>query len=363
MINVSSPALDSSEIQAVVAVLRSGMLAQGARVAEFEEAFAAYIGTKHAIAVNSGTAALHIALLASGIGEGDEVITTPFTFISTANAILFCGARPIFADIDEATFNIDPDRIREKITPRTKAILPVHLYGQPCDMDKISGICHEHHLALIEDACQAHGAKYHSARAGSFGTGCFSFYPTKNMTTGEGGMITTNDGDLAARARMLRSHGQSERYMHEALGYNYRMTDIAAAIGICQLAGLEESTRKRIENALFLSQEIDSIEGLIPPFVAPGVKHVFSQFTIRVTGSYGTTRNELQQKLREKGVESSIHYPLPVHFQPLYRKLGYDDSLPNAEKAAGEVLSLPVHPGLNKEDLKTIVRALRAARR
>ena len=363
MIKIASPALDDDEIRAVAEVLKSGMLAQGAKVEEFERAFASYTGTRYAMAVNSGTAALHVALLASGIGEGDEVITTPFSFISTANSILFCRAKPVFADIDQATFNIDPRLVREKITPRTKVILPVHLYGQPCNMEKIAGICREHNLALIEDACQAHGAEYGGRKAGSFGAGCFSFYPTKNMTTGEGGMITTNDEAIAGRARMLRSHGQSERYLHEMLGYNYRMTDIAAAMGICQLARLGEATQKRIENAAFLSGEIGSIKGLVPPFVAPDVKHVFHQFTIRVTEDYGMTRDELQQKLREKGVGSGIHYPLPIHKQPLYRELGYADRLPVAEGAAREVLSLPVHPGLKEEDLRTIVRALQVDQR
>ena len=207
MISISAPALEDDEIEAVKDVLKSGMLAQGPKVKEFEEAFASYIGTKYAIAVNSGTAALHIALLAPGIGKGDEVITTPLSFISTANSVPFCGAKPVFVDIDEDTFNIKPNLIYEKITPRTKALLPVHLYGQPCDMKEIVKICGEHNLALIEDACQAHGAGYAGKKVGSFGIGCFSFYPTKNMTTGEGGMITTNNKDIAEKARMIRNHG------------------------------------------------------------------------------------------------------------------------------------------------------------
>jgi len=392
MINISAPILEDDEIEAVTNVLKSRMLAQGPKVEEFEEAFASYIGTKYAIATNSGTAALHIALLASGIGKGDEIITTPFSFISTANAILFCGAKPVFVDIDENTFNINPNLIYEKITPRTKAILPVHLYGQPCDMKEIVEICNKHNLALIEDACQAHGAVYYSRQSavgsqqlrpsaihsrlttsppglstndyrlalkvGSFGIGCFSFYPTKNMTTGEGGMITTDDEDVAQKARMIRNHGQKERYFHETLGYNYRMTDIAAALGICQLKKLDEFTRKRIENARFLTKEISSIKGLMPPFVAPNVKHVFHQFTIKVTEDFRLTRDELHHRLSEKGVGSAVYYPLPIHKQPLYQKLGYNDHLPISEKVAHEVLSLPVRPGLREEDLKTIVRAL-----
>lgn len=219
MIPIAKPIIGEDEISTVTAVLRSGIIAQGRKVEEFEEAFAEFIGAKYAIAVNSGTAALHIALLAQGIGKGDEVITSPFTFIATANSILFTCAKPVFVDIEEDSFNIAPDNIDEKITPRTKVIMPVHLYGQPCDMKRIMRIAQEHGLIVIEDACQAHGAEYEGRKLGSFGTGCFSFYPTKNMTTGEGGMITTNDKDIVEKARMIRSHGQRQRYLHEILGY------------------------------------------------------------------------------------------------------------------------------------------------
>lgn len=358
MIPIAAPCIDDISIRAVEDVLRSASLAQGPKVEEFEEAFAFYVGTKYAIAVSSGTAALHVALLASGISKGDEVITTPFSFISTANAILFCGAEPVFVDIDEKTFNIDPKLICEKITPKTKAILPVHLYGQPCDMTEIVKICDEYGLTLIEDACQAHGAEYQGRKVGSFGIGCFSFYPTKNMTTGEGGMITTDNKDIVQRARMIRSHGQKERYLHEILGYNHRMTDIAAALGICQLKRLEEFNSKRIENAKFSTDEISKIEGLLPPFVAAERKHVFHQFTVKVTEDFGLARDELHQALARNGISSAIYYPLPIHKQPLYQKLGYCDSLPVSERIAQQVLSLPVHPGLVEEDLKTIVRAL-----
>ncbi len=206
MITISAPVLEGNEIKAIGDVLKSGRLTQGPIVEEFEEAFALFIGTEYAIAVNSGTAALHVALLAAGVGEGDEVITTPFSFIATGNSILFCGARPVFVDIDENTFNINPNIIEQKITPRTKALLVVHLFGQSCEMDRITQICQRHRLILIEDACQAHGAEYQGRKVGSFGIGCFSFYPTKNMTTGEGGMITTDDKELADKARMIRNH-------------------------------------------------------------------------------------------------------------------------------------------------------------
>ncbi len=230
-------------------------------------------------------------------------------------------------------------------------------------MNRIVQIAEEHSLVVIEDACQAHGAEYFGKRVGSFGTGCFSFYPTKNMTTGEGGMITTNDKDIAEKAKMIRSHGQRERYFHEILGYNYRMTDIAAAIGICQLKKLEQFNDKRIENAKILTEGLSEIRGLILPQVKPNAKHVFHQYTVRVTEDFGKSRDELREKLRGKGIATEIYYPLPIHQQPFYKKLGYNDHLPNSERAAKEVLSLPVHPGLRAADLKTIVQALSESQR
>lgn len=359
MISIAAPVIESDEIEAVRKVLESGMLAQGARVEEFEEAFAAYIGTKYAVATSSGTAALHIALLASGIRSGDQVITTPFSFVATGNAVLFCGAKPVFVDIEENTFNISPDLIRNRITPRTKAVLAVHLYGQPCELEQIVEICQDHNLVLIEDACQAHGAEYRGRRVGSFGVGCFSFYPTKNMTTGEGGMITTNDEYVAKRARMIRDHGQDGRYNHEIMGYNYRLTDLGAAIGVCQLRKLDQFNQKRIENAAYLADEIKNIRGLVPPYVGPNVKHVFHQFTVRVTEDFGVSRDALQRRLSEMGIGSAIHYGRLICQQRLYSDLGYDKRLPVAERAAREVLCLPVHPRLVKDDLKEIAEALR----
>jgi perosamine synthetase len=356
MVNVH---LDDECIRAVQDVLKSGQLAQGLRVAEFEEAFAEYAGTRYAVATNSGTAALHVALMASGIGQGDEVITTSFSFIATASCCLFCGAVPVFVDIDDETFNLAPRLIEEKITPKTRAVIIVHLYGQPCDMDEILAICKKHNLVLIEDACQAHGAEYGGHKVGSFGIGCFSFYPTKNMTTGEGGIITTNDEEVARRAGKIRQHGQSQRYVNELLGYNYRMTDIAAAIGICQLQNLEAANARRINNAAYLSEHISQIEGLIPPYLAPGRKHVFHQYTIKVAEGYKLSRDELQQRLNTEGIGSNVYYPTPIHKQPLFRNLGYHDSLPVSEVVAQRVLSLPVHPGLVEAELEKIVEALR----
>jgi perosamine synthetase len=358
MIPIARPVIGEDEIGAVTAVLKSGIIVQGKKVAELEEAFARFIGTKHAVAVNSGTAALHIALLAQGIAKGDEVITSPFTFTSTANSVLFTSAKPIFADIEEDTFDIAPDDIVGKITPRTKAIVPVHLYGQPCDMKRIMMIARERGLVVVEDACQAHGAEYEGKKVGSFGTGCFSFYATKNMTTAEGGMITTDDADIAQKATMIRTHGQRERYLHEIMGYNYRMTDIAAAMGLCQLGKLEDLNSKRVENAGFLTQRLRGIKGLVTPHVRPNVRHVFHQYTVRITGDFAVSRDELRRKLLDRGIGTEVYYPLPIHKQPFYQKLGYTDHLPNSEKAAAEVLSLPVHPLLTEDELDYIAKTI-----
>ena len=359
MIPISKPLLGDEEIQAVKKVLVSGSLAQGEGVKKFEEEFSKYIGTKFAITTNSGTSALHTALLSFGIGQGDEVLTTPFSFIATANSILYTGAKTVFVDIDEATFNIDPEKIEQKITAKTKALVIVHLFGLPCDMKRIMEICEDRDLILIEDTCQAHGAEFGGKKVGSFGTGCFSFYPTKNMTTGEGGMITTDDEEIVEKARMIRNHGQTKKYVHDMLGYNYRMTDLAAAIGLCQLRRLDEFNSKRIKNAQFLTKEIEKIRGLIPPHVMPNAKHVFHQYTIRVTEDFNMSRDELKRKLGERGIDARVYYPTPIHKQQLYRKFGYRDDSPISEKVASEVLSLPVHPFLTKEDLKKIVEAIK----
>ena len=361
MISISNVNIDNETAKAVEDVLKSGQLAQGPKVEEFEKAFASYIGTKYAVAVNSGTAALHLALMASGIGPGNEVLTTPFSFIATANCCLYCGAVPVFVDIDEKTFNIAPHLIEKRITRKTKAVIVVHLYGQPCDMNEIVAMCQKHNLILIEDACQAHGAEHAGHKVGSFGIGCFSFYPTKNMTTGEGGIITTNSEGVAQKARMMRQHGQSRRYVHDILGYNFRMTDIAAAIGICQLKNLDVANEKRINNARLLYEHIGRIKGLIPPYVAPDRKHVFHQFTIKVTKGFPLSRDALQQRLTEQQIGTGVHYPIPIHKQPVYLNLGYNDNLPIAEEVAHQVLSLPVHTGLSNQQLETIVEALKHA--
>lgn len=348
MIPISRPLLGKEEQEAVLAVLESGQLAQGPRVAEFEQRFAAFCGVKHAIATSSGTTALLAALLSHGVGPGDEVLTTPFTFIASANSVLFTGARPVFVDVDQESYNIDPRLIEEKITERTKALLPVHLYGYPCDMEAIMSIAAEHGLAVIEDACQAHGAAIHGRKVGSYGSGCFSFYPSKNMTTAEGGMITTDDDEIAERARLIRNHGQSQLYLHQTMGYNFRMTELQAALGLVQLQKLPEWNKKRIDNASYLSQRLSTV---ITPQVREGYTHVFHQYTVRV----GSHRDKALEKLNGAGIGARVYYPLPVHQQPFYRQLGYNESLPVAERMVQEVLSLPVHPALTQDELDKIV--------
>jgi dTDP-4-amino-4,6-dideoxygalactose transaminase len=350
MIQIAKPQIGPEEKQAVMDVLDSGMLAQGPRVKEFEERFAQKCAVGYAVATSSGTTALQVALLAQGIGPGDEVITTPFTFIASANAILYGGARPVFVDIQPDTFNIDPDQIEAAITPRTRAILPVHLFGLCCDMDRLMAIAEKHGLAVVEDACQSHAAKYHDHLAGSFGTGAFSLYATKNMTTGEGGMITTQSAAVAEKCRVIRQHGMRRRYYHDELGYNFRMTDIQAAIGIEQLKKLDAFNQARVRNAAYLTAHL---RGVISPRAPDGSEHVFHQYTVRVPHGL---RDALAACLQEQGVGTGVFYPVPIHQQTYYvDQLGYRLSLPQAELAAAEVLSLPVHPGLSQADLETIV--------
>jgi dTDP-4-amino-4,6-dideoxygalactose transaminase len=362
MISLVSVKIDEDVIASVEKVLRSGQLAEGPVVKEFETLFAGYIGVPHAVAVSNGTTALHAALLAAGVKPGDEVITTPFSFIATANAILYSNAVPVFADIDPVTYTIDPREIEKKITKKTKAVICVHLYGLPCDMDAITALCKKHNLALIEDACQAHGSTFKGRKTGVFGLGCYSFYATKNLPTGEGGMITAPDERTDSTLRSLRNHGRAGQYLHDVLGYNYRLTDIAAALGIGSLKKLDDYNLRRNENAAYLTQEIKNIKGLVPPVVPTDRTHVFHQYTLRVTEDFGISRDELQQKLKDQGIGSGIIYPLPIHQQPLYQKLGYKDSLPAAEQAAREVLSLPVHQHLTNNDLEKIIEGLKNAR-
>ncbi len=353
MIQMAKPIMGTEEKQAVLEVLDSGIIAQGPRTKAFEEAFAAMCTTRHAIATSSGTTALHVALLAHGLGEGDEIITSAFTFIASANSALYVGARPVFVDIDPRTFNLNPALIEAAITPRTKAIMPVHLFGLPCDMDPIVQIAEKHHLAIIEDACQSHGATYNGRKVGSFGTGTFSLYPTKNITSGEGGMITTNSDEVAELCRVIRNHGMRRRYYHDQLGYNFRMTDIHAAIGLAQIGKLEQYNRKRQENAAFYNAHL---KGVVTPWVPQGAVHVYHQYTVRVPNG---RRDALREYLKEHEIGSEVYYPVPIHKQSFYmEELGYNLHLPETEKAAQEVLSLPVHPSLTQDDLEKVANAI-----
>ena len=352
MIPIAQPIIEEEEKQAVLEVLESGMLAQGRQVEEFEEAFSQMCGVKYAIATSSGTTALHLAVLAHGIAEGDEVITSPFTFIASANSILFVGARPVFVDIDLNTFHLNPEQVEKAITSKTKAIMPVHLYGLCCDMEAIQTITEKYRLVIIEDACQSHLAEYNGKMAGSFGTGTFSFYPTKNITSAEGGMITTNDQSLAEECRLLRNHGMQRRYYHEKLGFNFRMTNLHAAIGLAQIKKIERFTSARRANAEYYDR---NLKGVITPIETQNCKHVYHQYTIRVPDG---KRDTLREHLTQKGIGTEIYYPLPIHHQGFYQTLLGDQHFPNAEKAAMEVLSIPVHPLLTNDDSEFVVNTI-----
>lgn len=350
MIPLSRPVLGDEEKRAVADVLDSGMLAQGKRVAAFESAFAAFVGARHAIATSSGTTALHLALLTHGIGAGDEVITSPFSFIASTTAIMMTRAKPVYADISPDTFTIDPDRIGRLATKRTKAILAVDLFGHPADWDAIQDIARRHGIACIADAAQAVGAGVGNTKVGALATTCFSFYGTKNMTTGEGGMVTTDDARVADGIRMMRNHGMRARYEYERLGYNFRMTDIQAAIGSCQLAKLDRLNGARIDNAAFLTERL---RGAIRcPAVRAGARHVFHQYTIRIPDR----RDRLRDALRARGVECEVFYPEPLHRIRVVSEHGFGggDDFPETEKACREVLSIPCHPRLSKRELEQV---------
>ncbi|MDD1684949.1 MAG: DegT/DnrJ/EryC1/StrS family aminotransferase [Methanoregula sp.] len=361
-IPVARPAIGQEEISAVTSVLESGMLASGDRVAEFEKRFADFCGTNHAVAINNGTAALHAALLAADIGPGDEVIVPAFTFVATASAVAMCGAKPVFADVDEQTFNIDPRQVEERVTPKTRAVIGVHIFGQPCDVEALQQICESHTLKFIEDAAQAHGALYKGTRVGGIGhLGCFSFYATKNMITGEGGMVTTSEKAYNERLRLLINHGQSEKYLHTRLGYNYRMTDIGAALGIVQLKKLEKFNLRRRKNAEFYNASL-SVKGLTLPFVGPARNHVYHQYVVRLTDEFPLNRTTFIEYLRARGIGTAIHYPIPLHRQPLFSLENDPDPCPVSTSLAGSVLSLPVHPLLDQKELSYICDTINRVR-
>ncbi len=360
MVHIANPIIGEEELEGIKEVLDSGMLAQGEVVDKFEQEFTDYLGVDHGKAVANGTAALDVALKALGVGEGDKVITSPFSFIASSNCILFQGAEPVFADVKKDTFNLDPDKVQEKIDDDVEGIVVVHLFGQPADMDVFVDIAEDNDLFLVEDCAQAHGAEYDGKKVGSFGdVGTFSFYPTKNMTTGEGGMVVTEEEELAEKSDLVRDHGQSEKYSHTELGYNLRMTNLAAAIGRAQLERLDEWNDKRIKNAEMLSSGIEKINGLIPPAVADGREHVFHQYVLKVEGDYPLGRDEIRDRLHENDVGTAVHYPKIIPEQPLYMENGFSgDGYNNAEKCAEKVFSLPVHPKVSEEDIEKMLKVL-----
>jgi perosamine synthetase len=326
-------------------------------VRQFENDFAEHCGTDHAIAVNSGTAALHASLACAGIGPGDEVIVPTFSFFATASCVSMCGAKPVFVDVDPDTFTIDPVCVSEAVTDKTKAVIGVHLFGQPFDVTPVSGICEEHGIALIEDAAQAHGSSYRNKKVGGLGkAGCFSFYPTKNMTTGEGGMITTDDREYAGEIRKFINHGQSEKYLHTMIGYNYRLTDIGGAIGCAQLKKLPAFNDKRIANATYYTSNLTA-KGIVTPINTPGSVHVYHQYVIRLTPDFPLQRSGLIAYLAERGIGSAVHYPIPIHRQPVFADKNVA-SCPVADRLSNEVLSLPVHPNITRPMLETVCAAI-----
>ena len=338
-------------------VLRSGRYVGGPEVEALEEEFARYCGVSYAVSVNSGTAALHAALLALGLGQGDEVITVAHTFIATVEAIVAAGAKPVFIDIDPKSYTMDPAQLAAAITPRTRAIIPVHLYGQPSELDPILSIAEAAGLAVIEDACQAHGAIYRGRRAGSLGAiGCFSFYPSKNLgAAGEGGIAVTDSPLYAERMRGIRDHGQSGRYRHEVVGFNYRLPALQAAVLRVKLRHLDGWNGMRRAHALEYRRLLSG-SGVTIPWERPESSHVYHLYVIR-----SEARDELKKHLSAQGVATGIHYPLPVHLQPPYRQYGAGpDSLPETEAAAAAVLSLPMYPELQPWQLKRVADALRA---
>lgn len=358
MIPIAKPIIGKEEEKSVVQVIRSGMLVQGEKVEEFEGKFAKYCGTKFAVATDNGTAALIAALTSVGVGEGDEVITTPLTFIATANSIVFTGAAPVFVDIDLVTFNLDPEKIEAAITKKTKAILPVHLYGLMADMKAINKIAKKHNLVVIEDSAQAHGADIEGKKAGSWGlAGCFSFYPSKNMTTGEGGMITTNSKQFADSCRLIRNQGMGNQYQYKRVGYNFRMTNIAAAIGVEQLKKLEKFTKGRIENAKYLNKKFERTKGVITPKVPEKYRHVYHQYTIRIDHNYPISRDQLVTKLRRGGIDARIYYPKLLSDESFLKKYVKKD-LNIARSLHKQILSLPIHPSLMEKDLNKIAEVI-----
>lgn len=350
MISVSQPSITWRERLAVDRVVRSGSLAQGPEVNKFEVRFSELVNNRSCVAVNSGTSGLHLALMAAGIGPGDEVIVPSFSFAATANAVRLAGATPIFVDIDPRTYNIDPAAVEAAITTRTRAIQPVHLYGLPADMSRLTEIANKNGLEVFEDAAQAHLASIEDRPVGTFGRAAtFSFYATKNMTSGEGGMVTCQDENLARMIKLLRNQGMEKKYQNELVGFNNRMTDIQAAIGLVQLSRLLNFTKRRQEIAKFYMQHIENVS---LPFIPKNYTHVFHQFTIRLEAS---ERDSFVKELTNRGIGSAVYYPTPIHSLPSYR---VDATLENTTRASQEVLSIPIHPKISNRDMEKVVLAV-----
>jgi dTDP-4-amino-4,6-dideoxygalactose transaminase len=343
---------------AVLDVLASGEYIQGRCVRSFEHAFADYCGGGTVVAMNSGTSALHLALLAAGIGPGDEVITVPMTFIATASAIDYTGARPIFVDIDPATWTMDPARIEEAITPRTRAIIPVHLHGRVADMEPILAIARRHGLIVIEDAAQAHGAEYRGRRAGNFGDiACFSFYAGKNLgAAGEGGAALSRNPEFIRKMQMMRDWGAEQKYHHVMKGYNYRMDNLQGAILGVKLRYLDAWTRRRGEIAVSYATRLDALDLPLPAPQAHGDRHVYHVYAIRIRG-----RDRVRRALADAGIDTGVHYPIPVHLQPAFAALGHRlGDFPISERLASETLSLPIFPEMTQQQVNQVCDALRA---
>ncbi len=362
MIPINAPQIGEEEVEAVVRVLKSGILTNalgaGPMVKRFEEEFARFVKAKHAIAVNSGTAALHMAVVSAGIKRGDEVVLPSFTFVAATEAVVMAEAKPVFVDIDPETYNIAPEAVKKILTKKTKAVIAVDLYGSPADLKPIREIADQHGLKIIEDAAQAHGATYNGKPVGAYAdVTCWSFYASKNMTTGEGGMVTTNDDEVAETLRLIRSHGEKEKYKSVLLGHNYRMPEMEAAMGVIQLKKLPKFLAKRKENAERLTAKLRGEKSLQLPREPKGCRNSWYLYTIRVKDADRKRRDTIVKKLRNEGIGAEVYYPWPIHLMPYYRKFG-KWRLPETEKASEQVLSLPVHPGVTAEQIDFIGEAV-----
>jgi len=358
-VSMGGPSITEGDVEEVTRVLRTGRLREGPLCRKFEEEFASKVGSKFAVSLSSGTAALQVAYLIL-LKPGDEVLVPSFTFIATASMVALSGATPVFCDVDAKTFTLDLGDAEKRITSRTRAIAPVHLFGNCCDIPGVRAMASRNNLRIVWDAAQAHGARSGGADVGSFGDlACYSFYPTKNMTTGEGGMITTSDPEIYEKCLRLRDHGQTGANLHTSLGFNYRMTDMQAALGLSQLKRLDSLVGRRRENAGFLDEGLREVGGITPPHVPDGVEHSYNQYSILLAGEQRKERREeFRDQLRERGIETAVYYSRPLHLQPVFAERP-QPNLPVSEDLSDRIVSLPVHPGLRAEDLRRITGAVR----